>query len=87
MPAYRFAIMKVFSHEVRHEKVISFKHGNNAIENFFRCKHRFPRFRTLEFVNIYIDYWISEYNRTRLKIREITIILLSKITQGNGSKK
>jgi transposase-like protein len=60
MPAYRQAIMKVFNHEVKHEKVLSFKHGNNIIENFFRCKNRFPRFRTLKTAKKFIDHWIWE---------------------------
>ena len=60
MPAYRFAIMSVFAHEVKHEKVISFKHGNNVIENFFRCKNRFPRFRTLENAKRFVDHWMWE---------------------------
>ncbi len=74
MPAYRFAIMKVFNHEVRHEKVISFKHGNNAIENFFRCKRRFPRFMTLESARKYIAYWVAEHNAEKLQILEMFII-------------
>jgi len=60
MPAYRFAISSVFRHEVRHEKVISFKHGNNVIENFFRCKKRFPKFRTLESAKLFINHWMWE---------------------------
>ena len=79
MPAYRFAIMKVFSHEVKHEKVISFKHGNNAIENFFRCKRRFPKFRTIESARKYIGHWINEYNQEKLKILEMFIIRLRKV--------
>lgn len=60
MPAYPFAIAKVFDHEVKHEKMISFKHGNNVIESFWRCKHGFPRFRTLESARKFIDHWIWE---------------------------
>lgn len=60
MPAYRRAISSVFNHEVKHEKVISFRHGNNVIENFFRCKNRFPRFRTLESARIFINHWMRE---------------------------
>lgn len=60
MPAYRFAIMKVFNHEVKHEKVISFRHGNNVIECFFRCKKGFPRFRTLENARIFVNHWVWE---------------------------
>jgi len=56
MPAYPFAIAKVFDHEVKNEKVISFKHGNNVIENFWRCKHRFPRFRTIKSARRFVDH-------------------------------
>ena len=60
MPAYPFAIAKVFDHEVKHEKVISFKHGNNVIENFWRCKNRFPRFRTMKNAKKFIEHWMWE---------------------------
>ena len=60
MPAYRFAVMNVFNHAIRHEKVISFKHGNNIVENFFRCKNRFPRFRTPEAAKIFVNHWMWE---------------------------
>lgn len=60
MPSYPFAIAKVFDHEVKHEKVISFKHGNNVIENFWRCKNRFPRFRTMKNAKTFINHWIWE---------------------------
>ena len=60
MPAYGFAIHSVLGHEVRHEKVISFKHGNNVIENFWRCKNRFPRFRTLSSAQKFVDHWMWE---------------------------
>lgn len=60
MPAYSFSIAKVFDHEVRHEKVISFRHGNNIIENFWRCKNRFPRFRTIKNAKKFIDHWMWE---------------------------
>ncbi len=76
MPAYRFAIMKVFNHEVKHENVISFKHGNNVIETFWRCKRRFPKFRTLESARIYIGHWVCKYNEKKLKVQIIFIIPL-----------
>ena len=60
MPAYGFAIHSVLGHEVKHEKMISFKHGNNVIENFWRCKNRFPRFRTLKTAKKFIDHWMWE---------------------------
>jgi len=87
MPAYRFAISSVFQHRVRHEKVLSFKHGNNAIENFFRCKRRFPKFRTVESARNYIGHWIAEYNAEKLKIWTRFIIRLVKaIAQDLTSK-
>lgn len=61
-PGYRFAIMRVFNHRVEHDRVKSFKHGNNVIENFFRHKRRFPRFRDLESARKYLAHWVSEYN-------------------------
>lgn len=61
MPAYPFAIAKVFDHEVRHERVISFKHGNNAIETFWKCKNRFPKFGSLRNAKKFIDHWIWEF--------------------------
>ena len=81
MPAYRFAISKVFSHEVKHEKVISFKHGNNVIETFWRCKRRFPRFRTMESARSYLAQIINEYNSEKLGILEMFIIRLLKATR------
>ena len=60
MPAYREAISSVFAHNVKHEKVISFKHGNNVIENFWRCKNKFPRFRTIHNAKKFIDHWMWE---------------------------
>lgn len=78
MPSYRFAVMQVFNYSVQHEQMLSFKHGNNVIENFWRCKNRFPRFRTLDSARYYIATWIAEYNRERLEILEITIIRLLK---------
>ena len=46
---YRTAIVKVFKHRVKHERFKSFKeHSNNVIEEFFRNKHRWPRFRSIE---------------------------------------
>lgn len=74
LPSYNRAIKKVFNHEVNHEKVISFKHGNNVIENFWRCKRSFPRFRTIKSAGRYISAVIYEYNTERLKISYILII-------------
>lgn len=61
MPAYPFAIAKVFDHEVKHEKMISFKHGNNAIECFWRCKRRFPKFVSLKNTGKFVNHWIWEF--------------------------
>jgi len=84
MPAYRFAISKVFNYEVKHEKVISFKHGNNVIENFFRCKRRFPRFRTMESARSYIAHVINEYNSEKLGILEMFIMRLVNATEAKA---
>ena len=78
MPAYHEAISSVFSHEVKHENYTSFKHGNNVIENFWRCKRRFPKFRTLESAKNYVGHWISEYNTEKLQILDMIIIRLCK---------
>jgi transposase-like protein len=86
MPAYRFAISSVFSHNVRHDKYKSFKHGNNVIENFFRCKRRFPRFRTPESARKYIAHWVYEYNKERLQIWTSFIIRRLKIMQRKRRK-
>jgi len=59
-PVYDFATHKVFGYEVKHEKMKSFKHGNNVAENFFRCKSRFPRFRTIEGAKRFINHWLWE---------------------------
>jgi transposase-like protein len=84
-PGYRRAIMEVFSHEVEHDKFLSFKeHSNNEIENFFRCKRRFPRFRNPESAKLYISQWISEYNEEKSKILEMFIIPLLDIILKNN---
>ncbi len=56
MPAYPFAIANVFDHEVKHEKVVSFKHGNNVIETFWKCKHRFPKFGPIKNCKKFINH-------------------------------
>lgn len=78
-PGYRFAIHKVFSHEVEHDRFLSFRnHSNNVIENFFRCKRRFPKFRNIESGRRYLGYWISKYNAEKLKNLDTFIIRLVK---------
>ncbi len=60
-PGYRQAIVEALGHGVKHDKFLSFKnHSNNVIENFFRCKKHFPRFRKLESARKYIDQWMWE---------------------------
>jgi len=61
MPAYPFSIARVFDHEVKHERVISFKHGNNVIETFWKCKHRFPKFGSMKNCKKFIDHWMWEF--------------------------
>jgi len=80
MPAYRFAIHKVFTYEVEHDKFLSFKnHSNNVIENFFRHKRKFPKFRTLESARKYVGHWVAEYNEEKGQILEMFIIRLVKV--------
>jgi transposase-like protein len=79
MPAYRFAIHSVFAYEVKHDRFLSFKnHSNNVIENFFRHKRKFPKFRTLESAEKFIANWVYEYNNEKRKISETFIIRLVK---------
>jgi transposase-like protein len=79
-PGYRFAIHKVFAHEVHHDRFLSFKnHSNNVIENFFRCKRRFPKFRNLISARRYVGHWVYEYNREKQQISDTFIIRLVKI--------
>ena len=79
-PGYRFAIHNVFSYEVKHDKFLSFKnHSNNVIENFFRCKRRFPKFRSIESARKYIAHWVNEYNAEKLQILDNLIIRLCKV--------
>jgi transposase-like protein len=78
-PGYRFAIHKVFSYEVKHDRFLSFKnHSNNVIENFFRHKRKYPKFRTVKSARKYIGHWVSEYNAEKQQISEKFIILLVK---------
>jgi transposase-like protein len=78
MPAYRNAIAKVFNYEVKHEQMKSFKHGNNVIENFFRCKRRFPKFRDTQSAKKYLGRWVCDYNAEKLQILEMIVIGLVK---------
>jgi len=80
LKSYYPAIMKVFNREIEHERVKSFKeHSNNEIEEFFRCKHKFPRFRSMEAAKSFLESWFNEHNarivrklnREQLKMIEI----------------
>jgi len=78
-PGYRFAIHKVFGYKVEHDKFLSFRnHSNNVIENFFRHKRKFPKFRNVESARRYIGHWVFEYNAEKLQILETFIIGLVK---------
>ena len=78
-PVYREAIHKVFSYEVEHDRFLSFKnHSNNVIENFFRHKKKFPKFRNLESAKKYIGHWVAEYNEEKGQILQMFIIRLVK---------
>ncbi len=84
-PGYRFAIHKVFSHEVKHDKFLSFRdHSNNEIENFFRHKRKFPKFRSIESARKYLGHWVSEYNAEKQQILEMFIIRLCKVIPLSG---
>ena len=62
-PGYRRAIFEVFGPEVKHDKFLSFKsHSNNEIENAWRIKHWFPRFRSIDSGRIHTKHVISEFN-------------------------
>lgn len=79
-PGYRFAIHKVFAYEVEHDKFLSFKnHSNNVIENFFRHKKKFPKFRNIKSARKYIGHWVYEYNAEKQQILEMFIIRLVKV--------
>ena len=78
-PGYREAIHKVFSFEVKHDIFFSFKnHSNNEIENFFRCKRRFPRFWSPESARKYVGHFVAEYNAEKLNFSDMIIIRLCK---------
>ncbi len=67
-PGYRRAIFEVFGPEVKHDKFLSFKsHSNNEIENAWRMKKWFPRFRDIEFGRIHTRHVISEFNAEKDK--------------------
>ena len=85
MPSYYPAIMKVFSRNIEHDKFRSFEsHSNNEIENFFRCKNRFPKFRNKKSAENFIESWINKRNyeilnpiKFLIKISERFVIRLS----------
>ena len=75
-PGYR-AIFEVFSHGVKHDKFLSFKsHSNNEIENSWRMKNWFPRFRNIESGRIHTRHVISEFNAEKDNFLEKFIIRL-----------
>lgn len=87
MPAYPFAIHKVFAHEVEHDRFLSFKnHSNNVIENFFRCKHHFPIFHDIIAARKYMEQWVKDYNEEKLSNSETFIILRLKVILGHATK-
>lgn len=77
-PGYREAIMSVLGHGVTHSKQTSFKHGNNVMETFYRCKKHFPKFHDFESAKIFIGHYIAEYNQGKLSILDMFIILRLK---------
>jgi len=83
--SYYPAIRKVFGYRVKHDKFISFKkHSNNEIENFFRCKHRFPRFRKLSSAMAFIAHWLKEYEIMK-GISKIFYIFINRILKTTKS--
>ena len=76
-PGYRRAIFEVFGHGVKHDKFLSFKsHSNNEIENSWRMKNWFPRFRNIESGRIHTRHVISEFNAEKDNFLEKFIIRL-----------
>ena len=62
----RRAIFEVFGPEVKHDKFISFKeYNNNDIENTWRIKHWFPRFRNLDSARIHTRHVATEFNEEK----------------------
>lgn len=85
---YRSAIMYVFGFAVEHDKFKSFEsRSNNDIETLFRCKHRFPKFRSLEAARNYVEGWAMHYNFIRrhstIKRRPAELCGLPKMTWGD----
>lgn len=68
LPSYYPAINKAFSREIEQDRFKSFKsHSNNVIENFFRCKHHFPRFGSnINTARKYLESWVNEYNKEKI---------------------
>lgn len=65
LPSYYPAINKTFSRSIRQDRFKSFKnHSNNVIENFFRCKHHFPKFGgNINAARKYLESRVNEYAR------------------------
>jgi len=79
-PGYRRAIVEVFGHDVKHDKFLSFKsHSNNEIENAWRMKHWFPRFRNIESAKIHTKHVVSEFNAEKDVFWRILVIRLRNI--------
>jgi len=86
-PGYRRAIFEVFGPEVKHDKFLSFKsHSNNEIENTWRMKHWFPRFRNLESARIHTRHVVSEFNSAKDNFWISFIIRLRKIIRTKNKK-
>ena len=76
-PGYRRAIFEVLGPEVKHDKFLSFKsHSNNEIENSWRMKKWFPKFRTIESGIVHTRHVISEFNAEKDRIWRKPIIRL-----------
>ena len=80
-PGYRRAIFEVFGPEVKHDKFLSFKsHSNNEIENSWRMKHWFPRFRNIESGRVHTRHVISEFNAEKDKFLTILSYVYAKLS-------
>lgn len=66
-PGFYPAIMHVFGYRVKQDRFKSFEsHGNNEIENLFRCKRKFPKFGVISAAKKFVDYWEKDHNKEKL---------------------
>ena len=87
-PGYRRAIFEIFGPEVKHDKFLSFKsHSNNEIENSWRMKHWFPRFRNIDSGRVHTRHVISEFNAEKDNIEIFPSYVYATLSAaGHGTK-